>query len=116
MPHYKDGTPAYVGDLVKGTGYNVKGADGKPAVLVGRLLDVTSGASSCNIKLAHVLVEPILPSQAHNVAPGQLHAHNDGSLSKVRYDLEYGQADHFELLHRDEVKPSAPQGDATPES
>jgi len=49
MPHYKDGTEAKVGDLIKGTGYNIKDDSGKPAVIVGTLIQITPKTDSCNL-------------------------------------------------------------------
>lgn len=47
MPHYKDGTEANVGDLVKGRGYNV------PHEIIGRVVNVRPG-ESCTLSVAYV--------------------------------------------------------------
>lgn len=43
MPHYKDGTEAKVGDLVKGVTYNRGGK-----VIVGELIQIAPATESCN--------------------------------------------------------------------
>ncbi len=47
MPHYKDGTEAKIGDLVKGTGYNVKHE------IIGKVVNVRPG-ESCTLSVAYV--------------------------------------------------------------
>jgi hypothetical protein len=46
MPHYKDGTPAEVGDFVKGKPYNTDHE------VVGTLVQITEGTESCNCIVA----------------------------------------------------------------
>jgi hypothetical protein len=51
MPHYRDGTEAKVGDLVKGRGYNVKHE------IVGKVVNVRPGPDAqngCTLSVAHV--------------------------------------------------------------
>jgi hypothetical protein len=103
MPHYKDGTEAKVGDLVKGKGYNLKGPDGNIREFVGTLIDITPGASSCNVKIAHVEVFDPIPilasSQFFGPAQGINFCYlNNGGLKPIRAGFEYGQADHFEKI------------------
>ena len=45
MPHYADGTPAAVGDRVKGTVYN------NPGEIEGVIVAITSEADACNCKV-----------------------------------------------------------------
>lgn len=47
MPHYKDGTEAKIGDLVKGKGYNV------PHEIIGRVVNIRKG-DSCTLSIAYV--------------------------------------------------------------
>jgi hypothetical protein len=47
MPHYRDGTPANVGDIVRGRGYNIKHE------IIGKVIAI-SEASSCNLQVACV--------------------------------------------------------------
>lgn len=46
MPHYADGTPANVGDFVKGKPYNTDHE------IVGTLVQITEGTDSCNCIVA----------------------------------------------------------------
>jgi len=119
MPHYRDGTPAQIGDLVRGTGYNVKHADGSRRVIVGHLMQLTQ-AESCNVQVAYTSVEWLpaefrLPDFKSFVeAPGVLvraFSTPEGTrFARVHVSIEYGQADEFELIER----PAPPQ--ATSES
>ena len=45
MPHYRDGSEARVGDIVKGPTYN------KPGICVGVVCVVTPGAETCNLQV-----------------------------------------------------------------
>ena len=105
MPHYKDGTPAKIGDLVKRVGYNVKTPDGTPAVIVGTLVGIVPDSHACNVRVAHATVE-ILP-EGFVFADTSLYHPNatmfvdgDGRKIAIRENYEYGQADQFELVHR----------------
>jgi len=49
--HYKDGTPAAVGDQIKGKPYNTDHE------IVGIMTSITPGADSCNCKVAFVEVK-----------------------------------------------------------
>lgn len=46
MPHYKDGTPAEVGDFVKGKPYNTDHD------IVGTVIQITEGTDTCNCVVA----------------------------------------------------------------
>lgn len=48
--HYKDGTPAAIGDKVKGKPYNTIGE------VVGEMVSITPGSDSCNCIVAFVEV------------------------------------------------------------
>ena len=48
MPHYADGTPAKIGDVVTGKGYNVK----EP--IAGTVVGVVEGSESCNLRVAYL--------------------------------------------------------------
>lgn len=48
MPHYRDGTEAKVGDIVKG-----KNWDGK--TIVGRVETLSPGSTTCNMQVAHTV-------------------------------------------------------------
>lgn len=45
MPHYKDGTPAQIGDIVTGPGYN-------GSTLIGPVCSISPNIDSCNMSLA----------------------------------------------------------------
>jgi len=51
--HYKDGTPAAIGDKVKGKPYNTIGE------VVGEMVSITPGSDSCNCIVAFVEVFPL---------------------------------------------------------
>lgn len=56
MPHYKDGTEAKIGDLVKGQGYNAKNPDGTAKTIVGTVVEVKAGQNkfgSCTLTVAY---------------------------------------------------------------
>lgn len=118
--HYKDGTEAKVGDLVKGTVYNTKG------VIVGVMIGITAGSSACNCRVALVqqrgigqLSLPIGDAQGtphlHEVrtSDGAFLVHREGygmrdgqlyqgDVSLVGVKIDYSQCDHLELVHRPE--------------
>ena len=48
MPHYMDGTPAKVGDFVKGRGYNI------PHDIIGQVIEVKV-ADTCNLTIQEIL-------------------------------------------------------------
>lgn len=65
MPHYKDGTPAEVGDFVKGKPYNT------PNEIVGQIVQITEGTESCNCIVAFTAVTALdIPApQLYSVQP-----------------------------------------------
>lgn len=86
MPHYKDGTLAKVGDIVKGKGYNVKDENGELAEITGVVINVNEGATVCNVTL-------LIPGNSI----GTFTASNEyGAL--ISGKIEYGQTDHFEKV------------------
>lgn len=120
--HYKDGTEAKVGDLVKGTCYNTKG------VVVGVMLGITPGSTACNCRVAvtHVVPSDPLPLGRapkvngegdpgtphissvlgeHGIAVVHREATNADRLADtvlVGTKVDYSQCDHLELVHRPE--------------
>ena len=105
--HYKDGTPAQVHDVVRGKGYNVKGPDGQLAEITGTVVGLSPGTESCNIQIARVVTLPLagLPDYRffklqENVIMGCGPEGGNNVKLAARLDIEYGQCDHFELLHR----------------
>ena len=55
MPHYSDGSPASVGDRVKGKPYNT------PNEVVGEVVQITAGSESCNCVVVFVETVEISP-------------------------------------------------------
>lgn len=115
MPHYRSGIAARAGDFIIGKGYNIKGQDGELATIVGVLLGITPGSSTCNIVLAtveHKEVPEEVKALAHSSPPGfwdnyQMRPEvswatdaSTGKFQQVKAKTEYGQADHFDLVHR----------------
>jgi len=110
--HYKDGTEAKVGDLVKGTVYNTKG------VIVGTMLGITPGSSACNCRVGLLQVQAVgklhLPSGDAQGTPhvgaivshdGIRVIHREGSgddlkVTALAMKVDYSQCDHLELVHR----------------
>lgn len=101
--HYKDGTEAKVGDLVKGTAYNTKNADGTPRVIVGILLQVTPGSDTCNCQIAFVEQEEasIDNLSKHYSETPKLHRLNAGPVF-VTPKVDYSECKALELVHRSE--------------
>lgn len=104
--HYKDGTEAKVGDLVKGTAYNTKDAKGQPRVIVGTMLQITPGSDTCNCVVGFVEHEPATvdnmmkrASYGESVVARRL---NDGPVFVVA-KTDYSECKAFELVHRPEA-------------
>lgn len=128
--HYKDGTEAKVGDLVKGTTYNTT----KGSVQVGVMLGITPGSAACNCRVGILQVRsagdlnipfgrapgsngPEDPGSPHVMAvrtsDGEFALHREGVVyadgkqtaeSTVLFGckVDYSQCDHLELVHRPE--------------
>lgn len=99
MPHYKDGTEAKVGDIVKGTGYNVKDKDGSPRVIHGKVIQVTK-AESCNLAVAHLDEKsPLLYNHEHPIERDNVTGHTQiGYGVAVIPSVEYGATKDFEKI------------------
>lgn len=92
MPHYKDGTKARVGDVVRGHGYNVRDPDtGELAEITGIVTHVTPNADACNVQVQ--LVDGCDGVYSRTDDDGRVQT---GAL--IRGRIEYGQADHFEKV------------------
>lgn len=104
--HYSSGTPAQLGDIVLGKGYNL------PHPIVGCVVGLTAGADSCNIKIATVKTKPVDPRNPDTT--GFIHQAKvvDAAGKQVgateyhatEQYLEFGRCADFELVHR----PKAP--------
>ena len=90
MPHYSDGTEARVGDVVRGRASYLRDADGELREVVGTVLAVEVGYT-CNLVLAVTEVHdgPVPPAGVSIFG---------GIWAQLV--IEYGQADHFELVKR----------------
>lgn len=102
MPHYRDGTPARAGDIVKGVPYNTGGRE-----VVGVLTYFNPGASACNCRVAFVDEVPFTSDTRqpgpYGVIGALVSTMGEGtdlrrSLLTVKEDA--GQCDAFDLIHR----------------
>lgn len=106
--HYKDGTPAFIGDVVRGCGYNLKDDSGSLREFVGTVVGLIPGSKSCNIQniqVAHVVITAV---DSNFASRGFLYDNfaqkyvvgcgADKNKILARTDLEYGQCDTFELV------------------
>jgi hypothetical protein len=85
MPHYADGTEAKVGDIVRGTGYNVKHE------IIGKVVNVRSG-ESCTLSVAHVGKKTLV-----YVLDGD-EIESPFATVKVDAEIEYGDTQGFEKI------------------
>lgn len=111
MPHYTDGTPAQVGDLVEGISYNLQGRR-----IVGTLISVTPGTESCNCVVAFIKVEKLPPipegfpswtalADKLNVRIPVLYytaVDSEGKTTAVipSAQIDYGETKAFNLIYR----------------
>jgi hypothetical protein len=109
MPHYKDGTGAKVGDVVKGIGYNVKDENGQLKEIIGTVVGITPGSMSCNIQVAHIVTRQVDADFASwqamydffeqkGVTGCGAEGGTDNKWVVAKVCLEYGQCDHFEKI------------------
>lgn len=91
MPHYKDGTQAKVGDVVRGRGYNIKGE------IEGVILNVTPGTDKCNVVVATFASKLDARQTSDMHSPPEFVAGEDQFYGH-RFGIEYGQADAFEKV------------------
>jgi len=85
--HYKDGTPVFLGDIVKGKGFNL------PHEIIGPVSKIIPDQGTCNIRIGTII------SKFHP------HMHEDGAQDRPEHFTyeayeEAGTAVDFELLHR----------------
>jgi hypothetical protein len=87
MPHYKSGTLAAIGDIVRGKGYNI------PHEIIGKVLEISEKSDNCNLTVACVTKESMILKNDVIGSPGMtIH------YTEVRATIEYGQADQFEKI------------------
>ena len=91
--HYKDGTPAKLGDIIKGHGYNVKNEDGTPKELTGIVIGL-SGGDTCNLRLGYDFADTAgyTPQDTASILDGRY------NLVQVRCQMEYGETKAFEKI------------------
>jgi hypothetical protein len=82
--HYKDGTPAHLGDIVRGRGYNL------PYDVQGVVVGLTEGQDKCGIHVATLIVSRPLGTQT--------------LPHPVVYE-EHGTCSTFELVHPSSTRP-----------
>jgi len=105
MPHYKDGTPAKVGDVVRGKGYNVKGPDGQLKEITGVVVHINPGSESCNLQVEFVEISRMPDGfswpdlKLFRLWEG-VRIMNDagGGHSIVTRGMDYGETAHFEKI------------------
>ena len=103
--HYKDGTPAMLGDTVRGKGYNLE------REIQGVVLHLDKRSETCNIIVGYVYFAPIFQNgqvfrHAHLVNPDALHAADYITESaSCAIGEEYGETKNFELVARADGKP-----------
>lgn len=118
MPHYRDGTEARIGDIVRGSTYNHKGR------IVGTLVSVTPGSETCNctVAFASLVALPALPTGAANPLGswyGVFTAlgcnppiiHQGGNASAIVGAYDYGEVRALELVERPGTGETAEQGE-----
>ena len=92
--HYKDGTPAAIGDQVYGKAYNTDHP------IAGVIVAIKPGSDACNCEVAfNEVVELENIHQAAN-RNGLVHSYHDPSDGKTKYRLvipkvDYSQCDYF---------------------
>lgn len=109
--HYKDGTEAKVGDLVKGTAYNTKNPDKSPKTIVGTMLQITPGSETCNCIVAFTeVVEATSLDTLQAVmadSPKFYPYLNEGRRVFLISRTDYSECKAFELVARPDA-PAAP--------
>lgn len=92
MPHYRDGTPAQVGDLVKGKPYNT------PREIVGEIISVTPGSESCNCMVAFAEILPDGNPIPLGPLPAYVAQRSDGHKIVILAKTDYGETKAFEKV------------------
>lgn len=97
MPHYKNGTEAKVGDLVRGYGYNVKHE------IIGKVVQVTADSDACNVAVAHVGHDsPVLFNDQLEKVRDNVAGHTQMNWGvAVMPVVEYGATKDFEKVSPD---------------
>jgi hypothetical protein len=89
MPHYMDGSPAKIGDMVVGKGYNV------PGNITGVVVGIVPDSESCNIRVAHILYREV-PADYKPTDGERVYTHTYGQPGiALKIDIEYGETKQF---------------------
>jgi hypothetical protein len=103
--HYRDGKEAQLGDIVKGTPYDIKHD------IVGRVIGLTPGTDTCNIRVACVTKDSQLFFRGWKREPAKDLGPDQGQQICVPYQvtdeperveatIAYGACKDFELVLR----------------
>jgi hypothetical protein len=99
--HYQDGTPAQIGDIARGKGYNY------PYPVQGVVTRLVAGTGSCDITVSFTgLGYPFDPASmkegqfAVTTPGGCLAKLEDGRLLPTQEQQEHGTCAEFELVYR----------------
>lgn len=102
--HYKCGTEAKVGDLVKGTTYN------QPNIIVGTVLGITPGSETCNCRVGFLRAQKLdfLPKTGVYTATlnmsreltGVFQRDNETDPNWMTTVVDYSECKALELVHR----------------
>jgi hypothetical protein len=91
MPHYKDGSPAQIGDIVRGKPYNT--CDD----VLGEVISITPGTEVCDCQFA--IVRRVDP-QSTDLYGGALRVTRDAQGERVflTVKIDYGETKAFEKI------------------
>lgn len=92
MPHYKDGTLAKEGDIVRGIPYNTQGKE-----VVGVIFDINPAEETCNCKVAFVEVKP-RDEIPHEIFVNFVAVLGDNKHVELIAKYDYGEVKAFERI------------------
>ncbi len=90
--HYKDGTLAKVGDMVKGKTYN------QPNVIAGTMVSITPGHDSCNCKIAYIEISDLDKIGFNNIQVVSFTRDTQGKMVPLVIKEDYGQCDWLDKV------------------
>jgi hypothetical protein len=91
MPHYKDGSPAREGDIVKGIPYNTNGKE-----VVGVIIAINPEIETCNCQVIFPKLVQMEESWMGDVV--KLFVRGDGIRQGVALRSDYGEVKAFEKI------------------
>ncbi len=91
MPHYKDGTPAIEGDIVRGIPYNTNGKE-----IIGVIVAINPGADTCNCQVVFPKLIQMEETWMGDVV--RLFVRPDGLRACVALRSDYGEVRAFKKL------------------